>query len=240
MSLLKASLLFLAAFSAHIALTPPMPPPNPNEIRKDVSAGEKIFGSIIRSITGLTKLVIWAGALCEIAVILAHEYPDSLASYATLTYLIWSPTSSVDRISINPIFLLGWLAAILSGYFRVQCFRALGRLFTYEITIRDSHQLITHGPYSVVRHPAYTSLMLGFIGIAVSHGCHGSWFRECGFADTLTGKLVGYGYLLSMVYGIVSMTLRTPQEDQLLRKEFGDQWVNWARRVPYKLVPYVY
>ncbi|KZT04545.1 uncharacterized protein LAESUDRAFT_728037 [Laetiporus sulphureus 93-53] len=238
--LVKAFLILSAAFSAHTALTPPTPPPKKDEIRKDVSLGERFFGRIIRSITGLNKNLIWVMALCETAVILACENPSHPLARRVLNLLIFAPDSSIDKIGISPVFLVGWTLAIFSGYFRIQCFRALGRLFTYEITLRDNHQLITSGPYSIVRHPAYTSLMLGFLGIALCHGSSGSWFMECGLFNTLGGKLLGYGYLVSMVYGFVSMTLRTPLEDELLKKEFGAQWVQWSQRVPYRLLPGIY
>lgn len=34
--------------------------------------------------------------------------------------------------------------------------------------------------------------------------------------------------------------LRARTEDTMLHQEFGDQWKEWAARVPYLLVPLVY
>ncbi|KAJ3539122.1 hypothetical protein NM688_g6412 [Phlebia brevispora] len=32
----------------------------------------------------------------------------------------------------------------------------------------------------------------------------------------------------------------TPTEDNIMRKEFGEEWVQWARRTPYKMIPYIF
>ena len=36
------------------------------------------------------------------------------------------------------------------------------------------------------------------------------------------------------------LLLRMSKEDAALRKVFGNQWDNWARLVPYSLIPWVY
>ena len=59
--------------------------------------------------------------------------------------------------------------ASLSGYIRYSCYRTLGKLFTFEMNIRDGHRLITNGPHPVVRHPAYTGVILTMIGIIYWH-----------------------------------------------------------------------
>lgn len=49
---------------------------------------------------------------------------------------------------------------------RAWCFRELGRLFTYEVGIREGHTLILTGPYSLVLHPSYTGTALMAAGYA--------------------------------------------------------------------------
>lgn len=36
------------------------------------------------------------------------------------------------------------------------------------------------------------------------------------------------------------LMLRMSKEDIALKKEFGNQWDNWARIVPYSIIPWVY
>jgi protein-S-isoprenylcysteine O-methyltransferase Ste14 len=33
---------------------------------------------------------------------------------------------------------------------------------------------------------------------------------------------------------------RVPEEDAMMRKQFGQEWERWAARVPYKSIPGVY
>lgn len=51
---------------------------------------------------------------------------------------------------------IGMVAVWIGGAIRIACYRELGRLFTYELTIREKHRLVTSGPYSIVRHPSYS------------------------------------------------------------------------------------
>jgi protein-S-isoprenylcysteine O-methyltransferase Ste14 len=41
-------------------------------------------------------------------------------------------------------------------------------------------------------------------------------------------------------YVLLSIVLRAPTEDALLRKQFGARWDEWAARVPYRIVPGVF
>ncbi|KAH9836291.1 uncharacterized protein C8Q71DRAFT_708626 [Rhodofomes roseus] len=239
-SLYKIPFVLVAAYTTGVALTAPVPKPKEGEIHKEVPRREKIFARIVRSVTASLKVVIWGGAFCETAVILARAYPSHTLAQQVIEHLVWGPASSINRVGISPLFLAGCGIATVSGYLRILCFRALGQLFTYEITIRDGHRLVTSGPYSVVRHPSYTTLMLGVTAVGLTHMAPGSWFRECGLAETTLGKAIAWGYLAWMMYGMFNLTARTPQEDAILKKEFGKEWEEYARRVPYRLIPGIY
>ena len=43
----------------------------------------------------------------------------------------------------------------------------LGHMFTFEVGIRKDHRLVQTGPYAILRHPSYTGLLVGIIGIAL-------------------------------------------------------------------------
>lgn len=65
--------------------------------------------------------------------------------------------------------VVGTLLATIGGYIRWTCYCALGRLFTFEMSIRDDHTLVTDGPYAWVRHPGYTGVLSTFIGMGIWH-----------------------------------------------------------------------
>jgi protein-S-isoprenylcysteine O-methyltransferase Ste14 len=113
------------------------------------------------------QTICWTIALCEAAVIFAAGNPTLLISQKIMASLVFS--GSADSIRPTPLFFIGALMATVGGYIRYCCFRALGRLFTFEMSIRDEHELITDGPYSIVRHPSYTGALLTVIGIIFWH-----------------------------------------------------------------------
>lgn len=65
--------------------------------------------------------------------------------------------------------VVGTFLATIGGYIRWACYNALGHLFTFEMSIRGDHRLITGGPYAWVRHPGYTGVLSTFMGLGFWH-----------------------------------------------------------------------
>lgn len=96
---------------------------------------------------------MWMFTLFEVAVIIGGAHPrtyDFLS--ASLEVPHGHPALDASRIRITPIFLVGWFFALSGGLIRLASYRALGKLFTFELSIRKDHKLITSGPYSMVRY----------------------------------------------------------------------------------------
>lgn len=111
-------------------------------------------------------------------------------------------------------------AAITAGglLFSIWARRHLGRNWSQAVTLKEGHELITSGPYAVVRHPIYTGLLLGFVGSAVARG---EW----------RGLIA-----VALVFGALWHKLRL--EEKWMRAQFGEPYEAYARRVA-ALVPYV-
>jgi protein-S-isoprenylcysteine O-methyltransferase Ste14 len=93
----------------------------------------------------------------------------------------------------------------------------LGRFFSRTVQIEAGHQLITDGPYRWLRHPAYTGMVLIYLGIALSLG---SW--------------VGAAAALAMM---LSATLyRISIEEKVLAEAFGDEYREYMNHT-WKLFP---
>ncbi|EMD33538.1 hypothetical protein CERSUDRAFT_118110 [Gelatoporia subvermispora B] len=240
MSLLKVPLLLSATVANHIGTTPPHAAPASDEVAREVTRGERIFTKTVRIAPRLAQLVVYAGSLCEIAVIIARTFPTTTVAQEILKTLTWGSTRVADRISITPTFAIGCGLAVLGGTLRAECYRALGRLFTYEITVRKGHRLVTEGPYSWVRHPSYTAHIIVSLGTFICHSCPGSWVRESGVLSTPLGKALAYGWTAWTAYLLIRLCSRPPQEDRLLQKEFGEEWDHWADQVPCRLFPGIY
>ncbi|KAF9791231.1 hypothetical protein BJ322DRAFT_991164, partial [Thelephora terrestris] len=132
--------------------------------------------------------------------------------------------------------LVAGLTLIISfSALRFAAFQTLGRLFTYQLSILPDHKLVTHGVYSYVRHPSYTAVPFVFAGVLLTATAPGSVLHDYLGADT-TRKLV-IVLALAIARGTYVFMCRADVEDQVLRKEFGKDWEEWARVVRYKFIP---
>ena len=128
-------------------------------------------------------------------------------------------------------FLIGTFLIIYGGVIRWQCYRALGRLFTFQLSIRKDHQLVTSGPYAVVRHPSYTSGFMCFIGAIFMDCTQGSWLRDSGVLNDVLVKSVFTFWGVFMTCFCALILPRLNEEDTLMKVQFGKQWDEWAGRV---------
>lgn len=169
---------------------------------------------------------------------LAAKYPSHPLAQQLLSYV--PNPDGASRIGITPIYLFGAACMFSAGLIRKWSYRALGELFTFQLTIRDEHRLVTTGPYGIVRHPAYAGSLLTLLGTIVTCFAPGSPVTECGILETTTGKSIVYGGIAFLSLSLAKLVTRLNEEDLVLKKEFGTQWDEWAKRVPCKIIPYVY
>jgi protein-S-isoprenylcysteine O-methyltransferase Ste14 len=100
-----------------------------------------------------------------------------------------------------------------SAWLAVQSVRALGKQWTYKARGIEGHELVTQGPYSLVRNPIY----LGTFGAILGAGLV--------FARWWT-------LLAAIVLFLVGNQIRISAEERLLRETFGAKFDEYARRVP--------
>ena len=101
------------------------------------------------------------------------------------------------------------------------CFWAraiLGSNWSGTVTIKQNHELILRGPYSFVRHPIYTGLLIAFLGSAMVYGSARSFIGVliCGFA----------------------LWLKSQTEERFMIQQFGEQYAQYRQRTR-ALVPFV-
>ncbi len=114
-----------------------------------------------------------------------------------------------------------WSGAAITAaglLFSISARRHLGKNWSQAVTVKEGHELITSGPYAVVRHPIYTGLLLGFLGSAVARG---EW----------RGILA-----VSLVLAVLWFKLRL--EEKWMRAQFGESYAAYSRKVA-ALVPYI-
>ena len=136
---------------------------------------------------------------------------------------------------------IGLTLIILGTWIRLMTYRHLGRFFRFEPSIQNGHELIVSGPYSIVRHPSYTGLILMSGGMFPCYLSKGSWIMESGLWNTMLGRLLVVIYFSVLnILGSIMLLTRMSKEDAALRNQFGKKWDDWARRVPYSIFPGIY
>ena len=181
----------------------------------------------------------WLASAAESMVIIGSlwdmpQLPD------TISALLNVPLGPAEASKFTVPFVLGASLVVTGGILRFQSFRTLGPYFTFEQCIRKEHKLITHGPYAIVRHPGYAGLLMCIFGWWTVHGSPGSWLRESGILGVTWIKVGLVSWNLLAAASVVTVVRRSTEEDWFLSKRFGKEWESWARRVKYRLVPFVY
>ncbi len=131
----------------------------------------------------------------------------------------------------------GMALAIAGSTLRAWCYRELGKYFTFEMSVVKDHRLVTTGPYSIVRHPSYTGVVMTATSIFLLHASKGSWVRESGLLNYISGKIGAGIFAFIIAVSPPALFVRMVEEDEALRKRFGDKWDAWAARVRYRIVP---
>ena len=146
-------------------------------------------------------------------------------------------------ISKPSSFTAGFLSQVAGTVLRYAAIRWLGRYFTFQLAVRDGHRLVTDGPYSMMRHPSYTGSHLFMIGAAIAQMGSGSFYSQwktIGPYSAAAAPWCALWYYFNLAYTYLGGVMRAPKEDEVLRKEFGEEWEEWAKRTPYRLYPFVY
>ncbi|KDR74294.1 hypothetical protein GALMADRAFT_575367 [Galerina marginata CBS 339.88] len=234
MSIFRISLSASVIWAVHTTMTAPQPPPLCDE--QVGPAGLEVSAMPI-----FIKSCFWSAGLAEILAILTNLYPsNSLTKYAA-SLLVRSP-STPDAIRTTWWFIFAWVCTISGAFIRRSCYRNLGEMFTFQVSLRRNHKLVTSGPYSFVRHPSYSSGALALSGALMCHTIPGSWAVECSgiFQPSWAGPLIATCWLIASIMGTLVIAPRLEQEDALLKRRFGSEWDAWARNVPYRLLPGLY
>jgi protein-S-isoprenylcysteine O-methyltransferase Ste14 len=114
----------------------------------------------------------------------------------------------VDWWRAVPGILFGLLAVALVW----QAIPALGKQWRVQAGLNQDHQLIRTGPYAIVRHPIYASMLGMFL---------------------MTGLLLTpwLPLLAALLVFLLGTEIRVRIEDQLLAGRFGAEFEEYRRRV---------
>lgn len=143
------------------------------------------------------------------------------------------------RLHPTLYFTTGHLLMCVGSAVRTACYRRLGARFTFELALREDHKLETGGLYAVVRHPAYGGALVFTLGTYMCIRDRASLLAALGVWGTTSGTVLRFCGVVLAVLEAFAFVDRARVEDEALKRRFGQQWVSWARRTPYKVIPFI-
>jgi protein-S-isoprenylcysteine O-methyltransferase Ste14 len=138
------------------------------------------------------------------------------ALFFGMAYLGWKPLPWETSSQIRVWMLAGGSFLFFPGMaFLLWARMTLGKYYFVSTAggaqLFADHQLVTKGPYALVRHPMY-------VGLAFA-----AWGALLIYFTWTTAYFAGFAPLLG---------IRAFREEQVLAAEFGGQWREYCRRVP--------
>ena len=149
---------------------------------------------------------------------LSHNLPLLVA-----IYLLAAPHVPIaalnDRFAPSSLWLvrLGAALTFAGVAFAIWARVLIAGNWSSDVTLKRDHELIVNGPYSLVRHPIYTGILLGLLGTALAVG---EWRG-----------------LLAVVLAGAAFWRKLRIEEAVMRRQFGDAYARYAARVP-ALIPF--
>lgn len=107
--------------------------------------------------------------------------------------------------------LASTLLIIIGTVLSLYCIRQLGRSFSIMATARE---LVTEGPYKIIRHPLYGAEVVTILGVCIGH-----WSPAAA--------------VLGLVW--LALQIRRAQNEERILRECFPEYGDYARRVPMLL-----
>ncbi|NTW22372.1 isoprenylcysteine carboxylmethyltransferase family protein [Candidatus Falkowbacteria bacterium] len=126
---------------------------------------------------------------------------------SALAYLFFGQARVWTAVTFAPsdaLKIIGGVIIVTGFVLKLLAYRTLGRNWSAKANVYDDHQLITSGPYKVIRHPVYASYLLTFAGFGM-----------------LSGNLLFIFY--AVAYHSLNL-IRAKQEEKMLLARFGGQY----------------
>lgn len=147
-------------------------------------------------------------------------YLSATVLFFGIGYAMWKPLPFAPEPNVQ-----AWIGAIGSVfYFPGMALAVWGRVAlgpsyfassVLGVRLFEDHQLVTTGPFSIVRHPIYLGLITAALGSVLIY---------------LTWTTVFFAMLAPF------LLLRGRMEERILAVEFGERWDEYCKRVPM-LIP---
>jgi len=113
------------------------------------------------------------------------------------------------------IAMVGALLVVAGVAFAIWARRHIGKNWSAQVTIRKEHELVRSGPYTRIRHPIYTGLLLAVAGTAIAIG--------------------EYRAIIAFVVVAIGFTVKAKREESFLGTQFGPAFDEHRRQTGFFL-----
>lgn len=113
------------------------------------------------------------------------------------------------------VFILGALLTWAGVAFAIWARYHIGRFWSASVALKTGHELIRSGPYSRIRHPIYTGILLALAGTTLAVGC--------------------YRGIVAFAIILISLVRKSKQEEALLAGQFGTAFDEHRRHTGFFL-----
>ncbi|KAJ3997453.1 hypothetical protein F5050DRAFT_1806825 [Lentinula boryana] len=169
-----------------------------------------------RFVTRVHAYAIMAAPLSYLAAVVSNKFVQP--EWYTKASLNIPAIEADTRFGIRIAAAVGFLGSV---WFHEIILKELGKQFHF-IAVRQNANVVSTGPYAVVRHPLYTTLLGQLAILSVAYW---SWIPLASF-----GICIGaFGYKMSLEERLI-------EEDPTMR----DAYTAYKTKVPYKIIPYIW
>lgn len=125
----------------------------------------------------------------------------------------FSPLTPISLTADTILTVVVVTLAAVSDWFCLAAALQLGKQWALAARVVEGHELIRQGPYAVVRNPIYLAMFVNLIAAAMAFS---RWPV----------------FIAALVIFYAGTEIRIRSEEKLLRAAFGQEFEEYARRVP--------
>jgi protein-S-isoprenylcysteine O-methyltransferase Ste14 len=186
------------------------------------------FGTAIEYCWGVFGFVWLVGLAFNKRTVRAETDFQRLAQFTVIALgyvLIGSPWLEFGWLGLRllpagqSLEVAGFVLTALGCLFAIWARLTIGSNWSGRATVKENHELITRGPYSLARHPIYTGLILATLGTALESG--------------KVRATVGFGLVAA------SIAIKIGREEKLMHETFPEAYPSYRARVK-TILPWIF
>jgi protein-S-isoprenylcysteine O-methyltransferase Ste14 len=149
-----------------------------------------------------------------------QKYPPaiSMLSLVALILAVFQIGTLEYLEEYSSIRYIGLVVYLVFSWVQVWSFKTLGDNYSQDIMVKKNHELITKGPFKLIRHPQYLCQILLDIGAT---------------AATLSYIVGGFALIEIPIY-----VMRASMEDKLLAKHFAEKFSEYKKKSGF-MIPFI-